>query len=257
MTKFIKRCERDGASLSRLSGAPRSTPPQPQTYRDRVVIKPWGYEFLMFENEHVAAWVLHIGKDQSTSMHCHPRKKTSLMALAGKALFNTFLRRHYLNAVDAMIIQDGVFHSTKCLSPEGLYLIEVETPPDKTDLVRLSDDYQRQSQGYEGLSEMKTENLDRYGWFYFDEPAPDQSRQVSFQNTGVSIFSYPDGAHFAANFRPSIGDFYCSLRGRIFDPEGNVVLDVGDVHDGEFLESFRELSIAEPVVVLSVSSVQQ
>ena len=45
-------------------------------YKNIVVNKPWGYEYLAYENEYVGLWFLHIEKDQETSLHCHPKKDT-------------------------------------------------------------------------------------------------------------------------------------------------------------------------------------
>jgi len=52
-------------------------------YHNAIVKKPWGYEYLAFENEYVAIWILHIIRKRKTSMHCHPRKKTGLILQAG------------------------------------------------------------------------------------------------------------------------------------------------------------------------------
>ena len=100
---------------------------QPPDYRGKVVVKPWGYEFLMFENEYVAIWFLVIRKDHATSMHCHPLKKTSLTLLTGKALCNTFRHWNFLSTADSLTIEAGVFHSTKAISPGGIALMELET----------------------------------------------------------------------------------------------------------------------------------
>ena len=48
-------------------------------YSDAIVKKPWGYEYLVFENEFVAIWILQIIRKRKTSMHCHPNKKTGLI----------------------------------------------------------------------------------------------------------------------------------------------------------------------------------
>jgi len=106
---------------------------QPLSYKNKVVIKPWGYEFLIFENELVAIWQLHIKSTHSTSMHCHPLKKTSLTVLRGRALSNTFGLRQIIDGLGATIIDKGVFHSTKAESEHGIDIIELETPPNKTD----------------------------------------------------------------------------------------------------------------------------
>jgi hypothetical protein len=47
----------------------------PVDYSQFIVTKPWGYEFLVFENEQVAIWMLHLVRHRKTSVHCHPNKK--------------------------------------------------------------------------------------------------------------------------------------------------------------------------------------
>ena len=37
------------------------------SYADVVVNKPWGHEYLVYENEHVGLWYLHIEKDQRST----------------------------------------------------------------------------------------------------------------------------------------------------------------------------------------------
>ena len=47
--------------------------------------KPWGHEYLIYENQDVAIWHLFINKWERTSLHCHPNKKTGLIVLQGGA----------------------------------------------------------------------------------------------------------------------------------------------------------------------------
>ena len=61
-TEFEKRIKQDSFDYSKV-----------------IVKKPWGYEYLVFENEFVAIWMLHIVRKRKTSMHCHPQKRTSLI----------------------------------------------------------------------------------------------------------------------------------------------------------------------------------
>ena len=61
------------------------TKKDPFDYSKVIVKKPWGYEYLVFENEYVAIWMLHIVRKRKTSMHCHPKKRTSLILLTGNA----------------------------------------------------------------------------------------------------------------------------------------------------------------------------
>ncbi len=82
--------------------------------------------------------------------------KTWLTPLLGVALCHTFERRNYLNSIDAIILEKSFFYSKKSLFPEGIYVIETETSPNKSDLVRLNDEYGRESLGYERLTQIHT-----------------------------------------------------------------------------------------------------
>lgn len=122
-------------------------------YKDVVVPKPWGHEYLLFDYNDVAGWVLNIHVGEKTSLHCHPKKKTSLIVLCGTAKVSFLSSDQYLNAGDKIIIRPGVFHSTTAVT--ALTLLEVETPVDKGDLVRLKDSYGREGKPYESIVEPK------------------------------------------------------------------------------------------------------
>ena len=133
-------------------------------FKNVVVTKPWGYEYLIFENPETEVWNLSIKYQRSTSMHCHPNKKTALIVLSGRALFSTLNESWELMPHDVIIIDNGTFHSTQSLSKEGLVLLEFETPPMKHDLLRLEDKYGRARKGYEeGVDRMmKDTNYPRF-----------------------------------------------------------------------------------------------
>lgn len=118
-------------------------------YSKVVVKKPWGYEYLVYENSHVALWFLHINYGFATSMHCHPQKTTGLVLLSGVAELSFLADKKIITAPTKEMIRRGLFHSTKALSDDGALIFEIETPNDKYDLVRLNDNYGRASQGYE------------------------------------------------------------------------------------------------------------
>jgi len=253
MSRLIRCSDRDVQTLARLRAVVPEDGSKDQliSYRDKVVVKPWGYEFLVFENDQVAVWFLHIEKGHATSMHCHPRKKTALLVLQGQVLCNTFYNRNYLSAPEAIVIDAGVFHSTQSLSPSGADLIEVETPPDKTDLVRLNDQYGRQGRGYEGLAEMKTENLERFGYFHFSEGVPQLFQGRSFD---IGLTPFPRGTSFEGQVQPERTSLYCACRGRLVDDQGQTVLDVGDAADGLFFQVFERVTAETDCLVLSCSS---
>lgn len=113
-----------------------------------IVQKPWGYEYLAYENENVALWVLHIKKGHSTSMHCHPNKTTGLIVVSGAVEMKFIADSKHLEAPAKQMIRRGLFHQT-CAVSDDVIVFEIETPVDKNDLVRLVDTYGRECQGYE------------------------------------------------------------------------------------------------------------
>lgn len=161
---YVSEIDRDNLSKHKtIEGGPRDT----FDYRNLVVRKPWGYEYLLFENDFVAIWVLHLKKSHATSMHCHPLKKTSLVVLSGIAQSSTLSGWFDLTVLDGLLIENGVFHTTKALSEE-VFVMEIETPPNKKDLVRLKDSYGREGKGYEGTNMMSRE-LHRFKHVFFEK----------------------------------------------------------------------------------------
>lgn len=252
MTKLIRASERDVACLARrrLDISPECQA-QPASYCDVVVRKPWGHEFLIFENEQVAAWLLHIERGHATSMHCHPNKKTSLIVLSGLALCNTFHNRNYLSGLDAVVIDKGVFHSTQAVSDGGVDLIEIETPPNKTDLVRLDDLYGREGLGYEGLGDMVSE-LDKFRYFRFTGPPKADYEVYVRGSVEISLFSCNRDGTLDGRIRPCRGEFYCLFRGQARDESGEVVLDVGDSSEGTYLGAYGGVHLVHPAIALKV-----
>mgnify|MGYP003313645155 FL=1 len=118
-------------------------------YEKTVVSKPWGYEYLAYQNDKVALWFLYIGHNHQTSMHCHPNKTTGLILLDGEAQISFLGDKFDLKPVSKTMIRKGLFHSTKATSESGAYVFEIETPVDKHDLVRLEDKYGREGNPYE------------------------------------------------------------------------------------------------------------
>ena len=57
-------------------------------YDNRIVNKPWGYEYVVYRNlNHLSITLLSIDYNKTTSLHCHPQKKSGFILLGGKALF--------------------------------------------------------------------------------------------------------------------------------------------------------------------------
>ena len=129
-----------------------------ENYNDVVVSKPWGHEYLCFANETVAIWLLNIKKNASTSMHCHPNKNTGLIVLNGEIELSFLRNSIRLGALKKISIFRSRFHSSRAVSEDGAILLEIETPVDKKDLVRLYDEYGRENKGYEGSKSFTSKN---------------------------------------------------------------------------------------------------
>src|SRR5581483_4245145 len=124
---FVSETDRSNLSQSKTIQDPG---PDYFNYKGIVVNKPWGYEYLMFENDYVAIWMLHLKKDHATSMHCHPRKRASMIVISGKVLASTLNQWFELSHLDGLIYEEGVFHTSKALSDDTM-IMEIETPPIK------------------------------------------------------------------------------------------------------------------------------
>lgn len=103
----------------------------------KMVKKPWGCEYLAFEDKNVAIWYLHLRKGERTSQHYHEKKDTMLVTLKGMVS----------RVPEVELIRRGQAHAT--LAMTDAWVMEIETPPDKLDLVRVGDDYGRTGKPYE------------------------------------------------------------------------------------------------------------
>jgi len=124
-------------------------------FKNLLVKKPWGSEYLLFENEFCAIWILDINYMENTSMHCHPKKETSLVCLNGDVSCNTLNNSNKINSLDGIFLGKKVFHQTQSISLEGSSILEIETPVNKFDLVRINDTYGRQGKEYENRTNYK------------------------------------------------------------------------------------------------------
>jgi mannose-6-phosphate isomerase-like protein (cupin superfamily) len=253
MIKSIKRIAQSPKDIQcgEQNRKPKSQDKQPENYHDRVVIKPWGHEFLAYENEFVAIWYLYIRKDHATSMHSHPSKRTSLTLLSGKALCNTFNCRSFLNPGDGLIIEPAVFHSTKALSLDGISLLEVETPPGKLDLLRLEDIYGRQDCGYEGCSEMITENLYDFNHFRLKEMDAESKGNVCRNGDYcIDMEQFSSQEEFRENFVPEPGSLYCICQGSLRSVPTGECIRTGEIQKGGYLQQVGPLEASGETILL-------
>lgn len=196
---------------------------RPGDHESAVVRKPWGYEYLVYQNEKVGLWLLHLRPGASTSLHCHPRKKTGLVLLAGEAHLSYLNDGVHLKPLDRVMIRPGLFHSTKAVSPEGIMLLEIETPRDKENLVRLEDAYGREAKPYEGPEADEPLMPDALKLVL---PAPGDETVQSFHGCNLRLGNWADVAELDRI------DPLCVLMlldGGLFSKEGEPILAAGDV----------------------------
>lgn len=252
--KRITRCEKDAKHLQDIrTNWAVSQESQPEHYKGVVVVKPWGHEFLIFANEQVAIWFLSIKKGHSTSMHCHPTKLTSLVLLSGTALCSTFTSRNFLSTGDTLMLEPGVFHSTKSLSTGGISVIEIETPPAKLDLLRLDDSYGRQERGYEGLQEMVSQNLEEFDYFYADGAPAHGTKINPNEKFSISLerYSCPDGVNSLLKLDP--GSLYGVCSGAIIAPDKSVIVRPGEVERGAYIESLGGATVDGETILVKIT----
>lgn len=253
MIKRIYRSKADIENLSRL----RTEIPEgidKFDYRGLVVNKPWGYEYLMFENANVSIWILFLKNLHKTSMHCHPNKKTALIVLSGEVITSTLEGWQNLTTSEAAIIEEGVFHSTKAVEKDGAFIMEVESPPNKKDLVRLKDEYGREKKGYEGESFMSRE-LAKYEYVTFHSENQKKIGKQILRNCQMEINRQTNKGtkvQIYELFSQAEADMLCLLQGRLHSSTGQIVLSAGEVQHLKKFKQGAELFAFSDIVFLSL-----
>lgn len=124
------------------------------SYFQKVNDKPWGKEYLAYQNHQIGIWILHIDKGKETSLHCHFKKDTLLIPLSGCVKIGLFQGFKIMHLFESLYIPREVFHSIHAYS-DGAVLMEIEiytdliSYTDKNDLLRLKDIYNRDKDKYE------------------------------------------------------------------------------------------------------------
>ena len=146
----VKCTEADRKALESITINPADMQDDGTNYLGVRVKKPWGHEVERYRDDKSSVWWLHLHKNHSTSMHCHLTKTTLLFVVTGIGTLITLSETYQVSNGELAVIEKGAFHQT-VNNGEHLILYEIETPPNKRDLVRLKDDYGR-GQGYERVA---------------------------------------------------------------------------------------------------------
>ena len=93
-------------------------------YDDRIVVKPWGFEYTLFRVKNkILIKYLNINYNKQTSLHSHPTKKTGFIILNGKALIQYGIYKSnnkIYNPLSRLVMRPGLFHSIKADSKNGV-----------------------------------------------------------------------------------------------------------------------------------------
>lgn len=239
--------DEDRRLMASLPIADDAATPSDDDFDDVIVKKPWGYEYLAFDNGEVAIWMLQIARKRRTSKHCHPNKHTSLVVISGDVVCSGIDRSCSLSDLQGVEIHKGAFHSTETACELSIYpscesgswVLEIESPVDKNDLVRAADSYGRQGKSYEGKSEMVP-----YSSEWLQLQAPEQGKSFSTVSNGCDFhvinghFDWTQIVDYASQLIAVIG---CR------ESEGQRIdgLDVGRIYrprDFERLASGRDVA---------------
>ena len=152
---------------------------------DKKVIKPWGSEYTIYKNFNSSMKLLRLDAKKSTSLHCHPIKKTGFILIKGKVDVDLgFYNTKKLESPSRLMIRPGLFHATKNNYNNYAVIFEVETPIDKDDLVRFKDEYGRENLPYEGKNSMQ--NLSKNDPV-FEEPKINEAKDYLVEGIRVNL----------------------------------------------------------------------
>jgi mannose-6-phosphate isomerase-like protein (cupin superfamily) len=109
-----------------------------------IVLKLWGYELWIVNNNQYCGKVLHFhGKGQS-SLHKHDVKHETMLVTSGECLIERIneagqLYDTYLEKGQSIILPPGTYHRMKPVNGEAFTLVEFSTPHSDDDVLRLEE----------------------------------------------------------------------------------------------------------------------
>jgi len=250
----ISLTEQDKQELRRLQFNARDIQDDHYDYSKVVVKKPWGYEYLIFSNEVVAVWILFIRAGSQTSMHCHPQKKTSLVVLEGRVNLSSLFQSLDRSVGEGVLIDKGVFHRTATPFGSGAFVMEIESPVNKRDLVRLKDRYGREGQGYES-EDQHSFDLQNYNYLSLKNFESEQNLKKRFGQCSMTFKKFTERKML--DEIPQLGpdDILCLLHGDIVDSAHQSVVEVGDTLTVDSLRKRGQLHVSQNSELLIIKRV--
>jgi len=211
-------------------------------YLNKVNDKPWGKEYLAYQSKYIGIWILHVNKDQETSLHCHFKKDTILIPLLGSFKINLFDKFVILNLLESVYVPRDTFHGIHSYVDNGILMeIEIYTDKieytDKNDLLRIKDIYNRDKNNYE------TSVVER---------EPKENEIMDFKNNNKYKLNNTNLEILTVNNITEIKDKYDI----IILLEGAIFSDGKKITSGTFIDLEKEHSIlTEYIEVLCISNI--
>ena len=212
------------------------------------VIKPWGSEYTIYKNLITSTKLLNIEYNQSTSLHCHPQKKTGFILINGKVDINLgFYNTKKLESVSRIMIRPGLFHSTKNLDKKTATILEIETPIDVDVLVRFKDEYGRENKPYEDKNSMiKLSNEDPV----FEDPELNGMKSYIVDGVSITINKTSNIETLKNSKKDSI---FVILEGGLVSKNSKYVLSPGDIVGMDTIKKLTEVfKIKKSITYLNI-----
>jgi len=134
-------------------------------FTNTTVFKPWGFEYLIYEDKDCCGWFLHINKHYGISLHCHKTKQTVICVISGILLLTTINKRQLMMPGNMAILDKKVFHAMGAIT-DDTRVMELEMPSYKPDAIRAIDFWGRKGKPYESkclLLELQNPPLEEEG----------------------------------------------------------------------------------------------
>tara|TARA_B100000579_G_C22795360_1_gene836827 strand:+ start:63 stop:791 length:729 start_codon:yes stop_codon:yes gene_type:complete len=225
------------------------------SYSNRLITKPWGYEYIIFKNQKKLALIfLKIFKKKQTSLHCHPNKKTGFIILSGTAKVQIGIYKknsRIYKSQSILVFRPGLFHSLKCISNKPLIALEIETPFNTKDLIRFSDNYGRQLKPYENLSLTKKINSK---FIKFKKPQKNSGYSYKLDNMLIEI---RNDKNYKNLFKKNEKSISAILDGSIISNDNKKVITHGEIVKTKTLEKLsKKFKIKKDLTVLKVTKIK-
>jgi hypothetical protein len=180
-------------------------------------------------------------------------KTTGFLLLEGQVELGFIADKKIVQAPSKQMIRRGLFHSTTALSNGGALLLEIETPNDKQDLVRLVDNYGRVDNGYESSEEWIPKN-ETHVWI--ETPTQSQSAVYKVNNSKFVVSHVTLLADIKELADDEIVMFLKGGLGKEIDNRMHLATVPGDIGTGVVIKKVAaEMEYLSPeTIILKVSS---